>query len=71
VEAPTGTTNGGWPQSAAGGQPLDSQEPGTSGARHGRETCGISAEVPGKWRAPTWSRQMTAAGGGHSGGQAG
>jgi hypothetical protein len=31
AEAPTGATDGGQPQSAAGGQPLDSQEPGTSG----------------------------------------
>jgi hypothetical protein len=31
AEAPTGATDGGRPQPAAGGQPLDSQEPDTSG----------------------------------------
>jgi hypothetical protein len=36
VEAPTGATDGGQPQSAAGGPPLDSQKPGTSGAQRGR-----------------------------------
>jgi hypothetical protein len=67
ADAPTGATDGGRPQSAAGRQPLDSQDPGTSRT----VTCGISAEVPGEWRAPTWSRQTTAAGWGHSGGRAG
>jgi hypothetical protein len=36
TEAPTGATNGGRPQSAAGKRPLDSQEPGTSRAQHRR-----------------------------------
>jgi hypothetical protein len=51
-EAPMGATEGGQPPSAAGGQPLDFQEPGTLGAQSGRGPA-TSQKVPVEWGAPT------------------
>jgi hypothetical protein len=46
AEAPTGATEGGQTQSAAGGQPLDFQVPGTSGAQCGRGPAALSQKSP-------------------------
>jgi hypothetical protein len=46
AEAPTGATDGGRPQSAAGKQPLDSQKTGTSWAQHGRGPAASAQESP-------------------------